>query len=177
MAFQGQTANLVFGLEGLTGNQNQRQLRPTQLIFAQNIDLSDRTVQREQGGVRYTPAPVAGGAVVLAGFDWMPTQLLQRQICYFNDGTIRRDDGAGDFTITLASGLATTVNPQFVAGGNEVPGNPRKLFMFNGVDAPLQLIGDATTMVVVPGPVDWAGTSQPIFGAIHENRLIGAKRL
>ena len=86
MGFKGQTANLVFGLEGATGNANQRQLRPTQLIQAFNIDLSDRTIQREQGAVRYTPSPAAGGAAILAGFDWMPTQLLQRQICYFDTG-------------------------------------------------------------------------------------------
>lgn len=171
MAFQGVAVPLIFGVEGLTGNQNQRQLRPTQLIEAVNIDLSDRTIRREHGALRYTPDPVANGALILAGADWWPEQTLQRQICYFDDGTIRRDDGNGTFAITLISGLATAVNPQFLSGGRELPGNPRKLFMFNGIDPPLELVGDGVIMTAITGPVDWTGINQPIFGRIHLNRL------
>jgi hypothetical protein len=59
-----------------------------------------------------------------------------------------------------------------VAGGNEVAGNPRKLFIMTGND-PIQVItgdGQVRTNIALPA-TDWTLSYQPYWGTVFLNRL------
>jgi hypothetical protein len=75
--------------------------------------------------------------------------------------------------VQLISGLTTTRRRgRFVVAGKESSGNPRKLFYFNGVNAPSVLAGDGATMAPIAGPAaDWTGSHQPVNGIVHNDRL------
>ncbi len=177
MVYSGNVASLTLGLEGLTGNQNVTQIRPTQLIQAENVTFHTGAIQKEEGATKYNSTAISGTPTILGGWDWWPTTVLQRAIVYTDAGTLLRDTGDGTFGTTLKSGLATSVVPVFVEGGDEVAANNRKLFIFNGNDPVQVLSGDGTTtsdLNTATDPADWTGTNQPTFGFAHEGRLWGA---
>lgn len=126
-------------------------------------------------------SPITGAPTVLGGIDWWPTSAIQRTVVLLSDGTIKKDDGSGNFATTLASGLgitpATDFCPQFVEAGQEVAANNRKLFIFFGpLLTPRVLSGDgATVSTIATPPADWAAAgNKPVCGAVHEGRLWAA---
>lgn len=71
-----------------------------------------------------------------------------------------------------ATNLGTlTTDTHMVAGGNEVQGNPRRLFIYTGGSAQVQMItADSSAVTAITRPAaDWA-TTYPTFGAIYNSR-------
>lgn len=175
MSYNGQIAEIPVGMGGLTGSKNQNRIRPDQLITASNIAYDTGNITKEGGATKYNATAIAGTPRVVGGFDWWPTNGVQRMIIVGDNGNIYRDDGAGTFSTTLKTGL-TTLNmfPFFLEGGAEASGSNRKLFLFTGTNKVQVLSGDGATMSnLATPPADWAA-SHPLCGAIHENRLWGA---
>lgn len=175
MAYNGFIAEIPVGFGGLTGSRNQAQIRPDQLLVATNISYDTGNISKEGGATRYNATAIAGSPSILGGWDWLPSDGVQRMVVVTSDGKILRDDGLGTFGTTLKSGLDVTgPAPFFVEGGKEAATNNRKLFVFTGKN-PVQVIdGDAATSADIgTPPADWTAATQPTFGLIHEDRLWG----
>lgn len=175
MTFTGLIAELPLGSAGQTGNINQSQIRPDQLITANNITYEAGTLQKEGGTAKYNSTVLSGAPSVLGGHDWDHDGGTQRQVVLADDGTLQKDDGAGSFTTTLKSGLSVgDVIPNFVEGGKEAAANDRKLFIFTAKNIVQILAANGvTTSDLATPPADWSGTSQPSFGLNHEDRIWG----
>jgi hypothetical protein len=182
MGYRGVVVEIPLGTDGLTGTKNLTRVLPTQLIRARNLTYENGTLRKEGGTTKYTASAIDAGAAILAGFDWWPTTALQRQIIVNGNGKILRDAGTGTFPVTMKTGLTVAgvspdVVPTFVEGGKETQAANKKLFIFSGVN-PVQVVtgdGAVTTDLGTP-PADWTGTTQPISGANHEDRLWGFLR-
>jgi len=174
MAFAGEVAELPLGVDGLTGQKNISEIGPGHLLVAENLTYQAGTLQKEGGSAKFNSSAIAGTPIVLGGHDWHPTgTVTQRLIVLLGDGTLRKDTGATDFSVTLKSGLTISdVNPVFVEGGIEAAGSDKKLFVFTGVNVVQVLAADgATTGDIATPAADWSGANQPTFGVIHENRM------
>jgi hypothetical protein len=176
MAFSGETAELIIGLEGFTGTKNHAIVTPQQLLTAENVTYENGTLQKEGGSAKYNSAAISGGPTVQGGHDWHPVEGTQRMVVFLSDGDLKKDTGGGDFTIDLKTGMTTTNSVGvFVEGGKEAAANDRKLFLFTGNNVVQVLAADgATTSDITAPPSDWSGSNQPTTGAIHENRMWGA---
>src|SRR5262245_16365753 len=172
MGYRGLIAELPLGPDGQTGSKNLSTVRPTQLLKARNLTLENFTLQKEGGTTKYTPSAIDGGTPIQGGWDWWPTDGVQRSVIFTGSGKLLKDSGSGAYGTTLNTGLtATSVVPVFVEGSKEAAANNRKLFCFTGKN-PIQVLaadGVTTTDLATP-PVDWSGANQPITGMVHEGR-------
>ena len=176
MAFSGEIAELIVGIDGFTGTKNQALVTPGQLLVAENITYENGTLQKEGGSSKYNSSAISGAPTIQGGFDWHPVEGTQRMIVLLSDGTLKKDTGGGDFTVTLKSGLSVNnVVGVFVEGGKEQAANDRKLFCFTGKNAvQVERADTNTTGDITSPPTDWSGSNQPSTGALHENRMWGA---
>lgn len=181
--FKGLVAEIPVGIEGLTGTKNMSQVRPSQLLIADNLTYENGTLQKEGGAEKYNSTAITGTPKILGGFDWHPDTVTQRMVVVADDGNIYKDDGGGAFSTTLKSGLsfetdAMETHPIFVEGGKEAAANDRKLLIFTGKNQVQVLSADGvTTSDLASPPADWSGTNQPYFGLVHEDRLWGGGNL
>ena len=175
--YLGQIAELPVGFDGLTGSKNQALLLPAELVKAENLDYSAGTLQKEGGATKYNSTALTGAPAILGGWDWHPTEGVQRMIVLTDAGDLLRDDGAATFPTTLASGLSTAAHgfvPVFTEGGREAAAANRKLFLFTGRNAVQVIDGDAAVATALSSPpADWTGSSQPTFGFAHAGRMTG----
>lgn len=172
--FNNQIAEIPVGIGGLTGSKNQSKIPPNQLLTATNVSYDTGNLSKEGGSIRYNDVGITDLPKVFGGYDWWPSEGVQRMIVVTQDGKIYRDDGAGSFGTVMKTGLTLSPIPYFAEGGKELAANNRKLFIFTGLN-PVQVInGDAatTTNLAVP-PADWAPATSPTFGMVHEDRLWG----
>lgn len=175
MAFNGEVAEIIPGTLGLTGSKNSAKIRSGHLLQANNVSFVGGSVSKEGGSVKYNSSVISGAPEVLGGHDWWPTAAIQRMIVLLSDGNLKKDSGAGTFPTTLAAGLSVTdCVPVFVDGGQEAAANPKKLFIFTGLNQCKVLNADGAVVAdVATPPADWA-TSRPVCGAVHEGRMWGA---
>lgn len=177
MPFIGEVAEIIPGTAGLTGSRSAARISPGHLIQANNVEYVSGTVRKEGGALKYNAAAITGAPAVLGGHDWWPDAGTQRMVVLLSDGTLKKDSGAGTFPTTLVAGLSVTdVTPIFVDGGQELAANPRKLFIFTGLNQCKVLNADGVVVTDIASPPgDWT-TRRPVCGEIHENRLWGASR-
>lgn len=176
MGYKGQSFTVPMGVEGLSTDDNQGRIPFTSLIRAKNISLIKGVVEKEPGSRRWNLFQLPAGIAGL--FDWFPSSTVQRQIVVTKDGVVRRFLDAEASTIVTASGSAPTTltgitnQVTLVAGGSELAGRERKLFVFSQAN-PIQVIsGDATIRTNIATPTaDWS-MIQPTYGLIHRGRLV-----
>lgn len=173
MSYRGQVFPIPVGQGGLVGTKDQAEIQPDKLIVARNLSYEGRTLRKEGGAAKYNSSAISGTPTVIAGWDWWPSDGVQRMVVVTSAGGILKDSGAGTFPVTLASGLTVTDTvPVFVEGGKEAAAGNRKLFIFTGKNAVQVLSADgATTAAITTPPADWSGSNQPSFGLIHEGRV------
>ena len=146
MSFQGLVAQLPIGIDGLTGSKNQGQIKPTQLLVADDITYESGTIRKEGGASKYNSSAISGTPSIIGGYDWFPSGSNQRMIIIGGNEKIYKDTGNGSFSVTLKSGLTALTNPPvFVEGGKEAAANDRKLFIFTGSNQVQVLEGDGST--------------------------------
>jgi len=112
-------------------------------------------------------------STVIVGLqDWRPNTSVQRIISTTLGGRIYKEVAGNLDAVLLVSGLSHTARPgRFVEGGQEAPGNNRKLFYFNGVDPVQVLSGDgAVTSAISKEAADW-DPYWPLGGMIQRNHL------
>lgn len=173
MSYRGHIAELPIGQGGLNGTRNMALVRPDELILASNLTYESGSLRKEGGAEKYNSSAISGSPRVIGGCDWWPTDGVQRMVVLLSDGNLKKDSGAGTFGVTLASGLTVSdVLGVFVEGGSEAAGANRKLFCFTGKNAVQVLAADgATTAAIATPSADWSGSSQPLFGFVHEGRM------
>ena len=92
-----------------------------------------------------------------------------------SDGKLWKDEGDRLFRngTAIATGLnPTTTKSQFVTGGEEVPGNSKKLFYFSFENQLKVIDGDANSIANISNPAsDWTTQNYPTAGVIYRNRL------
>lgn len=176
MTSQNQVLTIPLGAEGLTGQRNIADVRPTQLIQAFNVGYDRGPVQKIGGAAKYNSTAITGTPKILSGHDWHPVEGTQRMVVMTDDGKVLRDTGDGSFGVTLKTGLSQSKKTGvFIDGGQETIGNNKKLFLFTGENVVQVVSGDGVTMadITLP-PADWTGAGQPVTGVVHEGRLWGA---
>lgn len=174
MSYQGYSAEIPLGEDGLIGTPFFANIKPSYLIDCNNVTFTDFILSKEGGSAKFNSTAISGNPKILGGWDWWSDSVTQRTIVYTNAGAILKDSGTTAFPVTLASGLNATAMPVFVEGGKEAAANNKKLFIFNGANVVQVLSGDgATTSNISTPPTDWSGANQPSFGVLHEGRLWG----
>lgn len=173
MAYRGRIAEIPLGTEGLTGTSNVTNVPAGYLSEALNCSLANGNLRKEGGMDPYNSSALSGTPSILGGTDWYTDALAQRMVIAASDGKLYKDSGSGTFSVTLKSGLSSSMNPVFVHGGVEDSGESKKLFIFTGTD-PVQVLVDdgATTSNISTPPADWSGSDQPSFGFIYNFRLL-----
>jgi hypothetical protein len=172
MSYIGNVTELPLGTNGLTGTKNLYNAHPLSLIQATNITYESGTLQKEGGASKYNDTAITGGPQVSAGWDWWPSDGVQRMVVFTSTGLLLKDSGDGSFPTTLKSGLPTDQSAVFVEAGKEVAASNRKLVIFIPTSRPQVLAADGTTTAnLTTPPADWSGTNQPTFGTAHEGRL------
>lgn len=173
MTYKGFQATIPVGQSGFTGTINQSQALPSHLLYTDGAELEAGIIRKEGGASKVNAVALASGASVVSGKSWAPDAGVIHDLVFLDDGSVRRDTGAGTFGTTLVSGLndAREPPPWFEAAGGEAQGNSRKLFMFSGSNQVHVVAGTAGTMAPISDPAaDWA-SSFPTFGVQHDLRL------
>lgn len=179
MGYEGIIAELRCGRGGLMTDMNPADIPDTHLILAENIDIQNGLIQKDFGSRKWNQSALPSG--VAAFLDWFPAEHLQRFIALTKAGKLYQlPDSETQTEITATSPapasliITQNIQPMLVTGGNESPGNARKIFVFTG-NSQIQVIsGDSTTRTNIEGPsADWdsAGDGYPRGGIVHRNRL------
>jgi hypothetical protein len=113
---------------------------------------------------------------IVALADWHPGDgLPQRIVSVTSQGRVYKSNTAmTDIDSVLLDILdsESAARAVFVHAGKEAAGNPRSLFIFNGVDLPVVLNGDdATTHTIAGPPIDWSSGNRPTNGIHLAERL------
>jgi hypothetical protein len=169
--YTGLKPQIPVGEDGMYGP---RRVPITGLILARGITLENNQIEKEGGAQRQNVSALPGPIRGL--WDWWPESATQRTVAVTIGGGIYLDDGVSwTFAITARpeGAINTGRPPYFVEGGQEVPGAPKKLFLYTGA-SPIQVgVGDFLTMAPLDPakrPLDWVGARQPSVGIIHEGR-------
>lgn len=175
MAYKGAVVEIPLGTDGLTGTKNLSQAPPGYLSEATNVCYHDGTVRKEGGAAKFNATAITAAPTILGGFEHRTNALAQRTLIACSDGKLYKDTGDTTFSVTLKTGLSTSMRPYFVEAGKEAAANDRKTFVFTGTNV-VQVLADdgATTGDIATPPSDWASTNQPTFGLHHNFRLMGA---
>lgn len=187
MGYAGQISQIPLGLMGLMSDSGSSELPPQCLIKAFNINYAPGYLEKAPGALLYNSTG-AFSAGVVGLLDYWPEYNKQRLLALTSDGKLWKDYGDRTFNnlTAVATGLGNGMlnnNCQMVIAGNEVSGNPKKVFFFsNGIAQIKVLSGDTNTVANITLPaVDWpnanASTSTnmtgvyPKFGIPYLGRL------
>ena len=186
--YAGLIAQIPIGTAGLLSDQAPSQIPYTNLTRVYNCDYGLGFIQKAPGAIQYNRNAMPAG--VVACLDYWPTRYQQRLFAACSNGSIYRDTGDRWFganpvstsPVAIASGLGSLTNKcQFVVGGNEISGNPKKVFFFSGGISQVQVLsGDNSTFEAISQPAtDWPNPTPssnpqsnfPNFGLIHRGSL------
>lgn len=175
MAYTGTEFEIQLGDGTLETDNAQSRIAPNNFIVANNVSVFQNQVQKERGSTKFNTTALDGGSDVDALFDWFPDASTQRLFAVTRSGKIFRDTGDKTFTSGAAvkTGLSVSDNQiKFVSGGNESPGNSKKLFLFTGGDQVQVTAGDSGTFANISSPAaDWSAPNFPKFGILHNGRV------
>lgn len=180
MSYQGIELPIRIGRGGLMTDENPKDVPDTHLLRAMNADIRDGIIQKDFGSRRWNSAALASPIVAL--LDYFPTEDTQRFVAITRNGKVWKYSDAAtvsELTAAASSDPTTLLITQqnqvgIVAGGQESPGESRKLFIFSGNNQIQVIEGDGTTRRTIENPAaDWDPGSYPKFGILHRNRLWG----
>lgn len=171
MGYKGQTYSIPLGDGGLLTDETPSRIPITHLLEATNVDLLKGVLEKAPGAIRYNENAFATG--LIGGFDWWPNEIRQRIIAITRDGKVwKLPDSETNIEVLGAGDLVQGFTPVFVAGGAELPNNPRKLFIFTGQNQVQVISGDDSTRHNITTPAaDWT-TNYPTFGLMHDGQLV-----
>jgi hypothetical protein len=141
------------------------------LIDCDGITFVDGVIANDFGFSTYNSATLTGN--VVGGAEFNHDMLTPVVVVFTSDGKLIKDNGAGVFGTTLASGLNASDNVVFVEGGKEGAALNRKLFIFTGNNPVKVLSGGGVTVTnLATPPADWSA-NYPASGFVFEGRLCG----
>lgn len=179
--YRGQSILIPLGVGGLVSDLPQSRMSPTNLIQADNITLTNGYCEKHQGSRPWNRTnPISGSTAISGGIrtftEYFPDSLNQRVVVLSKDGSVYKFSNQFTRTqITAATGAPSPLNVQRYAhlatGGQELGGNPKKLFIFSGGSQVQVITGDGTTYRPITKPaLDWA-SNYPQFGLVFRGRL------
>ena len=177
MTYQGVSALVRIGRGGLMTDLNDSDIPDTHLVIAKNVEMKNGLTQKEPGSRRWNGSVLSSGVKAL--IDWFPAEAVQRFYAVTSDGKVwKLPDPSTQTEITASGSAPTTLTTSehtaisFVAGGEESPGNSRKLFIFSKTNQIQVIAADAIVRTNISEPtVDWTGGTFPRGGSVHRNRL------
>lgn len=175
MSYQGQIAAIRLGRGGLLTDQNPSDIPDTNLLIADNVDMQDGIIEKETGSARWNQVALA--SPIKALHDWHPLEAVQKLIVVCLDGTVwKYTDPETVSQITPATGapamLTVTDDILIIQGGQENPGDNKKLFLFTGNQQIQVITSDGSTYANLANPsADFATANYPRIGLVHANRL------
>ena len=111
-AYIGQVFPIPVGQGGLVGTKDQAEISPDRLIVARNLSFEGRTLRKEGGAAKYNSTAITGAPTILGGWDWWPTDGVQRMVVAASDGAIpSRDVDSIDRVRGLAEDRASIGRP------------------------------------------------------------------
>lgn len=175
--YTGQVATVPLGTAGLFTDGPQSSIPASALIRANNVTYYNGVLQKDYGSRIWNSSALPAG-IVRAQEMFVDSQSQnQRLFVLCRNGQIYRFTNYYTQTqITPTSTAPASLNAlgynAMVVGGNELVGNPKKLFTFTPSTAPQVIAGDAVTRGSMSLPAfDWTGSSQPFGGIVYRNRL------
>lgn len=176
MSYQGVSAPIKLGVGGLLTDLAPRDIPVTNLIHAMNVDIRDGVISKEAGARRWNRNAFSTSVKALTS--WMPVDGRNYFYVVTGDGKVWKQldrETRTEITANSTSEPTTLTLGEFVhvvAGGEESPTDPKKLFIFSG-NNPIQVIsGNASVRTNLQTPAaDWATSEYPRFGVSHRNRL------
>ena len=182
MPYDGQIAEIPLARIGLLVDDPVKDLPPGSLVTANNISYEYGNLQKDKGSAYWSSVQLLDGATpvnIVAFYEFSPTSYQNYVIVVGSNGKVYKTTGPGQAWVEVtATGSApatlTLVENQvhLVEGGNELSGNNKKLFIFNGQD-PIQVIsGTNNTRSNLANPAaEWGVGNYPTFGIIHRGQL------
>lgn len=179
MSYAGTTFVIPFGQAGLVTDGAQSNIPSNALIRANNVTFYDSVIQKDYGSRIWNSTPLPDS--VVRGFEMFVDSGSQQQRVFAlcADGQIYKLNNYFTQTKVTPSSISdpASLNTDgyncMVAGGNEVPGNPKKLFIFDGHNTPQVVTADGVTRRNMTKPAaDWTGTNQPIAGMVYRGRML-----
>lgn len=174
MAYRGNVARIPLGSLGLLTDVGPNEIPASALLRADNITLANGTVQKAPGTRKLNSVALPAGVVSLS--DWRPNSVTQQTFAACSNGSLYKDIGTGFFAgnVAVHTGLVgLTPNSMFVQGGNEVAGQPKRLFFFSFGENQIKVLSqDGGSFADIESPAtDWADGRYPKVGVIHRDRL------
>lgn len=184
IGYEGDIAVIPLGTTGLYTDGPQTSIPPTSLIRSQNCNFYNNVLQKDFGSRIWNKTPLQSGVVRAAEMYPDSQSQMQRIFTLLKDGTLWKFTNY--FTSTQIAPdpllqtnpvtIPVTVNSKnytsMTVGGNELTGNPKKLFVMTGNDIVQVVSGDANVRHNISKPPgDWTGTYQPFGSVIHRGIL------
>jgi hypothetical protein len=175
MAYQGSSFEIPLGNGGLLTDETPGQIPPTRLIYAKNISLQDGRISKERGSMRWNKAALS--SAVARFIDYVTPSGRQVFVVVTKDGKVwKLPDREIQTQVTAASGapatLTVTDGVSLIEGGEESPGNDKKLFVMTGNQQVQVIAGDSDNYRnLLDPPTDLATSDYSSIGVIHQNRL------
>lgn len=170
MSVQGlQVIEIPCGQGGLNASNSFGNYPITDLATAEGLTFVDDTWQKEGGATKINTTVITSAPTIVGLADYWPEATTQKRIAATSDGKIVTvvTGGIGE---TLKTGLGTNKQTVFVESLGA--STTRKLFSFNGYDAPqVTATGTGSTADLATPPADWSGTNQPAAATTHNNRM------
>jgi hypothetical protein len=184
MSYNGQVVEIKLGKYGLMYDLAQDQLPNDALIRSENIQFMNGMVEKADeilpwiySNPSYTN-PNFTGEKILAVHRYFPSPMIEKHVCVTDAGKVYKYDNSFiKYEVTAQTSAPTTLSinsmPIIVSGGNEVLGNPKKVFVFTGNSKVQVIEGDGTTRRNLTSPAaDWSSGNYPTYGLIFRNRLV-----
>ena len=177
MRYQGEKAPIRIGRGGLMTDLPPSDIPDTHLLEAKNVIVQDGTIQKDRGSRRWNLSALASAIVALR--EWMPVEARSYVYAITRAGSIYRFLNREERTqitrevATDPSALTISENNAFIVeGGEETPGNPRKLFIFSHNNQVQVITAAGITYNTLSTPsADFSTSNYPHFGIVHQNRL------
>lgn len=178
MGYKGETAPIRIGHGGLFTDFPPNDIPDTHLIEANNVTIQDGTLQKDKGSRRWNFTALASGLACMREF--YPTEAKGYVYVATKGGLLHRfENRESQMQITRESATTdpsplavTETNVFLVEGGQEAPGNSKKIFVFTGNNQIQVITGSETTYTTISGPsADFTTGNYPKVGIVHRNRL------
>jgi hypothetical protein len=135
---------------------------------SENCTFEHGTWEKEGGATKINTTVITDAPTITGLHDFWPDSVTQKRIAGTSDGKII-SFGTDGIIDTLKSGLGT--DKQFTFAESLGASTTRKLFCFNGYNAP-QVTSDGVSCAnLATPPADWTGNNQPTVGIAHRNRM------
>jgi hypothetical protein len=174
--YNGMIAEIPMGSGGLHTDDNQDQIPPTDLIWAENVSIKYGYVQKDFGARRFNFAALP--SPIYSIIDYWADVASQYVVAVCQNGDIYQinQNGYKNQLVTVATNATPTLSPDIqthmVIGGMELAGRAKKLFIFDKNDQVQVITGSSGERHDITNPpTEWVAGNYPTIGLMHNGRI------